>query len=187
LSQWRAYCGGENGYSIGFRADGLFGNPHSVVARVNYDGQQHEAVANRTAEATVRFFRNGLEKKCADSPSEWADQFLPVWTELISQLAPLVKDEGFKGEKEYRVIHQLQRNELGQIRFKQKATLLSRHLPLIFPHIAAPRFPMLPITEVKLGPTRHKEITRISVDALLTQMGYGPGHVSVSEIPFQST
>lgn len=25
LSQWRAYCGGENGYAIGFRAAGLFG------------------------------------------------------------------------------------------------------------------------------------------------------------------
>jgi hypothetical protein len=46
---------------------------------------------------------------------------------------------------------------------------------------------MLPIAKVKAGPTRHKEITRISIDTLMRQMGYGQGHVSVSGIPFQAT
>jgi hypothetical protein len=187
LSQWRAYCGGENGYAVGFRARGLFGNPNSLVVRVNYDTEQHLAVAEQVAAATVKFFRDGIEKGRAPSPAEWMGEFLPVWTNFIGQLAPLVKDEAFRAENEYRIVHQLQANEMGRVRFTQKETLMSRHLPLTFPHPAAPRFPMLPIVGVKVGPSRHKEITRISVDTLLLQMGYGGGHVSSSSIPFQAT
>jgi hypothetical protein len=187
LSQWRAYCGGENGYAIGFRARGLFGNPNSLVVRVNYDGEQHRAVAEHVAAATVRFFRDGIQNGRASSAAEWMGEFLPVWTNVIGQLAPLVKDRAFQAENEFRIVHQLQANEMGQVRFRQKATLMSRHIPLTFPHQAAPRFPMLPIVGVKVGPTRHKEITRISVDTLLRQMGYGTGQVSLSSIPFQET
>jgi hypothetical protein len=187
LSQWRAYCGDENGYAIGFRAQGLFGNPNSLVAHVNYSPEQHKAVAEQVAEATVRFFTDGIESGRAASPQEWAAEFIPVWTNWIGRLAPLVKNEAFQAENEYRVVHQLQANEMGQIRFRQKRTLMSRHLPLVFPQTAAPRFPMLPIVGVKIGPTRHKEITRISVDTLMKQMGYGSGNVSNSDIPYQVT
>jgi hypothetical protein len=187
LSQWRAYCGDENGYAIGFRAQGLFGNQNSFVARVSYNAEQHKAVAEKVADATVQFFRDGLEKNRAASPAEWEADFVPVWTNWIGRLAPLVKNEAFQAEHEYRVVHQLQVNEMGQVRFRPRKTLMSRHLPLSFPQPRAPRFPMLPIVGVKIGPTHHKEITRVSVDLLLMQMGYGTGHVTVSDIPFQST
>ena len=100
---------------------------------------------------------------------------------------PLVKDKTLAAEKEYRIVHELQAREFGEIRFRQKETLMARYLPLSFPSPLAPRFPMLPIVGVKIGPCRHKEITRISVDTLLRQMGYGGNCVSVSEIPFQAT
>jgi hypothetical protein len=187
LSQWRAYSDGENGYAIAFRARGLFGNPHSLVVRVNYSRDEHKTAAQQIAEATVRFFRHGLENNRAASPSEWANEFGTAWIYQVGQLAPLIKDEAFRAENEYRVVHQLQSNELGAVRFKQKETLMSRYLPLVFPHPAAPRFPMLPIVGVKIGPSRHKEITRISVETLLTQMGYGNDKASVSDIPFQIT
>jgi hypothetical protein len=183
LSQWRGYCIGENGYAIGFRAGGLFGN--GLVARVNYDKQQHKVVAEQIADATIRFFRDGLEKERAASPAEWITEFLPAWTNWIGQLAPMVKDQSFSGEKEYRIIHQLQLSEMGRVRFRQRAALMSRHMPLTFPLPIVTRSQVLPIVKVKVGPTRHKAVTRISVDTLLRQMGYGTGLVSVSEIPFQ--
>jgi hypothetical protein len=42
LNQWRSYCGGENGYAIGFAAARLFGVPNSVLVKVNYDKDLHE-------------------------------------------------------------------------------------------------------------------------------------------------
>src|SRR5271167_915143 len=80
LSQWRAYSGGENGYAIAFLAVGLF-NRGSIVARVNYDEEQHKQVAENVANATMLFFKEGL---CARSTGEidtaamdaWATEFL---------------------------------------------------------------------------------------------------------------
>ena len=187
LSQWRAYCSGENSYAIGFRAGGLFGQSNSLVARVNYDRQQHKAVTERVVDATIQFYREGIEKERAASPSEWASEFLPNWGNWVGQLAPMVKDSSFSAEKEYRFVHQLQQHEVGRIRFRQRATLMARHLPVSFPQPVRTRSPMLPIVKVQVGPTRHKSVTSIGVDTLLRQMGYGPNLVSVSEIPFQIT
>ncbi len=188
LSQWRAYSGGENGYAIGFRARGLFGAPNSVVVRVNYDKEKHFRIADRITEATVRFFKAGLELKRAESAEKWADEFLLEWGRRIGHLGPMVKDEGFSGEKEYRLIHELQMREMGSVRFRQKKTLLSRYLPLSHPQVAASRSPLLPIAEVKIGPSRHKELSAVSVRTLLRQLGYGSlAPVTLSEIPFQET
>ena len=53
--------GGENGYAIGFIAGGLFSRQNSLIVRVNYDEAKHKVVAANVAEATVRFFREGIE------------------------------------------------------------------------------------------------------------------------------
>jgi DUF2971 family protein len=187
LSQWRAYSdpGGENGYAIGFLARGLFNAPYGTVLRVNYDKELHKIVAVETAEATLGFYREGIQNKRAETAGQWADEFLMVWQELINRLAPLAKDDCFQAEREFRIVHELHVTELHQIRFKQKATLLSRYLPLTFPLWMGTRSPMLPIAKVMIGPGRQQAITRVSVNSLLTQMGYTNIPVSVSVRPLQ--
>jgi hypothetical protein len=69
---------------------------------------------------------------------------------------------------------------MARVKFKQKSTLMSRHLPLSFAGS-----PMLPIAGVIIGPGRHQQITRVSVDTALRQKGYSTGLVSLSDIPFQ--
>jgi hypothetical protein len=59
LSQWRAYSGGENGYAIGFRARGLFGEG-GTVARVNYDKLHHKEVAARSLRLRFGSFEKAL-------------------------------------------------------------------------------------------------------------------------------
>ena len=93
----------------------------------------------------------------------------------------------FRGENEYRIVHELQVHEMGQLRFRQKQTLMSRHLPLIFPPPTyAAQSQLLPTMEVMVGPSRHKEISRVSVETFLRQKGYLVP-VTVSTIPFQMT
>ena len=177
LSQWRSYCGGENGYAIGFRASGLVGVPNSLLVKVNYDKVTHENIASQVAEATVRFFREGLEQKRADTAEKWEDEFLARWDPLITYLAPMVKDPGFSSENEYRIVHELQISELKDMKFIQKSTMMSRHLPLRLPAGGEMWVPRLPFVKVLVGPCRHREITRITVDTLLRKWGYGAGMV----------
>jgi hypothetical protein len=181
LSQWRAYSGGEDGYAIGFRASDLMGRNGPLV-RVNYDAEQHKAVAKEIASATSQFFLEGLEARGATSEHEWTMEFFPVWSQTTDQLSPLVKHPKFGSEEEYRIVHRLDISELGRLKFRQRSTLMARHLPLNFTS-----FPLLPIAEVRVGPSRHKEITRISIDTLLRQKGYPTGLVTSSEVPFQLT
>lgn len=88
-------------------------------------------------------------------------------------------------EQEYRVVHEFQRAELKEITFIQKKTMMSRHLPLSFPRGGEAWVPRLPLEKIIVGPCRHLEITRVSVDTLLRKMGYGTGRVSASVRPFQ--
>jgi DUF2971 family protein len=186
LNQWRVYSetGGENGYAIGFRARGL-AEPNGALLRVNYDKAKHKEVADTVAEATLRFYKDGLQKQRAATPDQWMTEFLAQWDELIGRLAPLVKDECFAAEDEFRLVHELNVTEMHAIRFQQKETLLSRHLPLSFPVWMQVRYPMLPIAKVTVGPAKQQHISRISVTALLRQMGYGEIPVEISRRPLQ--
>ncbi|NYF78370.1 DUF2971 domain-containing protein [Granulicella arctica] len=181
LSQWRSYGGGENGYAIGIKTKDLFGASNSLVVRVVYDIQKHAALANQIAEATVRFYKEGLEAGI----ESWDDVFLAAWDTALTQLAPIVKDPGFELEKEVRLIHQLQAIEIPDIRVLQRKTMMSRHLPMRFPIAAPIHRPRIPIHRVIVGPSRHKEISRISVDTLLRTHGYPTGLVISSARPYQ--
>jgi hypothetical protein len=180
LSQWRAYCGGENGYAIAFKASRLFGN--GVLVRVNYDHAYHQKAAEEIAKATFQFYQEGIQRRSPDAAQQWAAEFFPEFSRIIDQLAPMVKQPAFSSEEEYRIIHLLHKGELPRLQFRQKTTLMARHLPLTFTG-----HPLLPITQVRVGPSRHKEITRISVDTLLRQKGYDAGLVTASAVPFQLT
>lgn len=200
LSQWRAYSGGENGYAIGFIAGGFFNRQNSLVVRVNYGEEKHKQVAANVAGATLRFFREGLDNGRAPGlqPIElmneadwkwkaWENEFLMEWQGWIGRLAPMVKDPSFRDEDEYRVIHELQVTELPDLRFRQKQSLMSRHLPLVYPVPGtATESRRLPITEIVVGPSRHKELSSMSVRTFMQQKGYSVP-VSVSTIPFQTT
>jgi hypothetical protein len=181
LSQWRSYGGGENGYAIGIRVRDLFGASNSLVVRVDYNRDKHLKLAVQAAEATVRFYKEGLE---AAIPN-WDEVFLAVWDVSLTQLAPALKDPGFELEREVRVIHQLNQLELPDLRVLQRKTMMSRHLPMRFPAGAPVHRPRIPIHRIMVGPSRHKAISAVSVDTLLRTHGYAGGVVFSSARPFQ--
>lgn len=182
LSQWRAYSSPGDGYAIAFRAGGLFSTSHTLVT-VDYDRDLHKKIAARCADATTRFIREGLEKRKDDSTEaqqEWVSEFLMDWDNRIGVFGPIVKDPSFRSENECRIIHQLKINELPKLQFRQKRTLMSRHLPLVYQS--------LPIVEIMLGPShRHREISGMSIKTFMQQNGFPEVPISYSAIPFQPT
>jgi hypothetical protein len=182
LSQGRAYSGSSgDGYAIAFHAGGLFRSGNALL-RVNYDGALHKELATKIAKAELRFICEGLEKRkncSAEAREVWVSEFFTDWDARIGVFGPVVKDPSFRTETEYRVVHQLHVADLSKLQFKQKPTLMSRHLPLVFQS--------LPIAEVMLGPThRHREISRGSINTCLQQHGHAVP-VSCSVIPFHTT
>lgn len=187
LSQWRAYGGGENGYAVRFKSENLLGCPNSIVARINYDSALHRKLARKTAEKTLEFFRVGMREAREKEISDWGTQFLDAWNRAISAVASLMKDPAFAAERECRIVKGLGTEDLVGLKFVQKATLMSRHLPLRPGSNPAAEGYKLPIAEVMVGPCRHPEISRISVDTLLRSRGYPSNLVSISTTPLQMT
>jgi hypothetical protein len=188
LSQWRAYGGGENGYALGFKAKDLSRVPTCLLARVTYyKEEEHGYFIDEVAEATVKFFREGLQRYGTDTVDQWTGEFLNKWDLAITHVAPLIKHAAYKSECECRLSKALMVNELQEIRFQQKNTMLTRHLPLHPQYEGQPSPYRLPISEIIVGPCRHPHVSRISVGTLLQQCGYDPNIVRVSEIPFQIT
>ncbi len=130
LSQWRAYGGGENGYAIGLKASNLRGCPGSLLARVSYDEHLHQVLAHRTAEAMVKFFFDGLRKYSPVDTAAWRQEFFEAWEKIITMVAPMTKDPAFANEREYRIVKGIVADDYASLKFFQKGSLISRHIPL---------------------------------------------------------
>jgi hypothetical protein len=184
VSQWQGYGCGENGYAIGLEP-ALLTQMGGLLARVNYDRAKHEEMAVKVANGTLEFYRKGLEAKRAETPEKWAQEFLPLWDERITELAPLIKDPCWAHEKEYRIVRLLVRGQLPELVILQKDTMMTRHIPL--KATSDCRYPILPIKQVIVGPCPHPSISRVSVDTLLRQHGYPSGIAISSKRPYRKT
>jgi hypothetical protein len=74
------------------------------------------------------------------------------------------------------VVRRLQPDDTYKLQFRQKSSLMSRHLPLAYPpgDLALPENEKpwtLPIKEILVGPARNLEVSRISVGDLLIVCG----------------
>ena len=179
VNQWAKYAKG-NGYAIGFFPAGLKREPTSTLYRVVYDRTKQEHAARAIAEATLRFYREGLNEERMKDPDLWAREFFEAWDEWVYKLAPLAKDPKWKAESEYRIVHELKVAEFPHVRFSQKKTMLSRYLVLDFPCWVKRRASLLPIAKVMIGPGNHPAFTRVGAKLLLEQMGY-------SDLPVEIT
>jgi hypothetical protein len=188
LSQWRAYGGGEGGFSIGLDARAVAEWCHSdggVLMPVFYDRESQERVITALAQGTVGFFINGRKARPSVDREEWTAEFLNVWRDNIVYLAPLLKDPAFQAEQEWRVVRALRPNDHCRMQFLQRRAFLSRHLPLKLSDDSC-----LPIKEVIVGPCRYKRISLIGAGDLLRSRNYDIGNrVKLSEscVPFQMT
>jgi hypothetical protein len=182
VNQWAKYAKG-NGFAIGFYPAGLNREPNSCLYRVVYDRAKQEKAAKIVAEATLRFYMEGLNEERLKSSDVWAREFFEAWDEWVYKLAPLAKDPMWKSENEYRIVHELKVAEFPRVRFAQKKTMLSRYLVLDFPSCVKRRAALLPIAKIMIGPGNHPAFTRVSVKLLLEQMGYPDLPVEITSCP----
>ena len=170
--QWTSYARGHGQYAIGFHPNGLYREPNSSLGRVIYDKDKLNQAVSKIVEATIRFYKEGLNAERASNPGLWAREFFTAWDEWIYKIAPLAKDSKWQSESEYRIVHELKLADFSKVRFSQKQTMLSRYIALDFPCWVKERVSRLPIASFMIGPKGHPSITAVSVRLLLDQMGY---------------
>lgn len=193
LSQWRAYSGGEGGYAIEFdpmkliiagllpTQDGKTG-AHSLLVRVEYNSTNQASILDEIVKLTEELFRNLSGAKKAPTIDAWADEFCRSWVDTLAFYAPCIKNPAFEDEKERRLIYYLRPDDLKSMRFRQRQSMMSRHIPL---RLNKP----LPITKVLVGPCRHPRLSQVAAGDLLAAAGYDPDIVKVelTEVPYRTT
>jgi hypothetical protein len=133
LGQWRGYGGGECGYAIGFRSQDILyaaqSRPGSLLVPMNYEDNRHNVIVNDVVRMGEIYYRQGLSRGLPDV-ERWAREFVAAFDYELSFVACVVKHPKFIGEVERRIVTLLQPNEHMALEFRQKRTLLARHLPL---------------------------------------------------------
>lgn len=192
LSQWRAYGSGEGGYAIGFNAQELSricASDKSYIAPVQYDPDIQTSVADEVASQTFTYFRKGRHLRSTEAVDEWVQTFLQAWAAATTFLGPIAKHRAFGGEREWRIVRQLRPDDFPRMKYIQRESMMSRHLPLRIggPFVGSAGKKLMPIAEIMVGPNRHKEVSRVSVGDLMRTFDYPDDkrNVTLSEVPFQ--
>lgn len=133
----------------------------------------------------------------------------PLFQGYLGKFAPFVKDRAFHVEKEWRVVHRLTQPERARLQFLQRSSMMTRHIPLGFIRVGLPKEPAitrfgqpdfgpLPIRKIRVGPGRHQQVSKHSVEVLLdahgntsydreqTGFGWNEVEVSCSRTPLQA-
>jgi Protein of unknown function (DUF2971) len=189
LSQWRAYGGGEGGIALGFRPQGLVAMQAEprILLPVQYDEQEQLEAARRVCEATFDFYSRHGSRRDETVCATWETEFRAAWDIQLSFLSPVFKNPAFKAEREWRIIKQVFPFEFSHLKFKQRQSMISRHIPLCF-GARSLQPPRLPLAAVRIGPSKHKAETEQSVRLMLMANGYDTSQIEVSSspIPFQA-
>ena len=201
LSQWRAYGGaqGEGGYCIGFDAAhlrrlGFFGKVEYINPTDDGRLELPEApaligsVLADTVDAAATSFMAAVEQHGLETSER--DEMLRHLVNMSFQgylwkLIPLLKHGAFHAEREWRIVHELAEAEKARLQFLQRPSMMTRHLPLGFLRDAPQatdkqaqsdgrQLIPLPIREIVVGPARHQEVSKQSVETLLNKHGYKP-------------
>lgn len=172
LGQWRGYGGGESGYAIGFRTQGIIDalaqRPSAMLLPMGYTDSVHSFIVEEVMKWAEVYYRNGLSRAL---PEPWAREFVDAFADELSIIAALVKHPKFSGEQERRIATLLQEGEHKNLVFKQKKTLMARHLPIDLTAQTEGNH-LLPITRIYVGPGPAQKVSKISIGDLLLQCGY---------------
>ena len=109
LSQWRGYCGGGSGFSIGFSrerlAHVLSANGAELAPVIYHDSQKNDLIAKAVGDL-VRELSAAIGSEELPSPDQMAatNKLISGFIKSTSEFAPLFKDKAFAEEREWRII-----------------------------------------------------------------------------------
>jgi hypothetical protein len=189
LGQWRGYGGGECGYAIGFQFQGLQqalkSRPNSQLLPMQYDADRSHRLVDDTLRMMKHYFLDGISAKgITDGVERWAREFFDVFAvRHLDIFSSTIKHHVFADEKELRILARLQQGDRANLEFRQKRTLLARHLPLKLTSVDGVQ--KLPLTRICVGPVPAQRVSKVSVGDLLLKHGYTDVPVDLSTVPYR--
>jgi len=173
LSQWRAYCGDSNGYSIGIQRETLqeIGSKTGfILARCIYDLEQQNDLIIEFVDKQIKKIKNNSTEESADN---FQIEFLKI--------AALMKDNGFKEEKEWRLISDVKNTDDEGFSFRASKTTLIPFfkIPLTLLNLK------FGVDEIIVGPTPNPRLAHISAILFYYKCTGMTAKIEISKIPYR--
>jgi len=190
LSQWRAYGRGEGGIAIGFDPKKLNDSSKSKgmwLINVEYDLERKKELANNLLTITADVLDRYLTKRQFQTEEEkrkgvW--EWFHAWRGFAALFGPVLKDDSFSDENEWRICAIPPKADMSQIEFLPKSRMLIPYYNLGLGVERKPLPDILPICNVWVGPGRDNDISIHSVRSILKKYRYEV-EVNFSSIPFR--
>lgn len=190
LSQWRAYCGGGAGVSLGFDPAFLLQTALNIGRETPESSRSiyaslvkciyHSNEKNELIDKLIKFL---LEYHNDGEANTMADRIDAVFGG-IALIAPSFKDEAFESEDEWRIviIRSKPDDATFPLEYRDGNSMLLPYinLPLTLSSSA--------LTKVLIGPTPHPALSKQSVEDFLRchWPDYPPDRVVNSKVPFRN-
>jgi hypothetical protein len=192
LDQWRAYAPGEQGVAITFDSAPRNGRSHFVVApamalrRIIYRVDIKTTILIRTI---ARFAREFAADIGMDTPTDH-----DTWAEWLADSLAMefiaFKHNSYESEAETRMVvpnsHASKFNDIHHRVTKNKIVSYLHSADLYTETFKEDMgSDLLPVREIRVGPTVNQQVTRRSIEEFLRHTGYGHVPVLESDIPFR--
>lgn len=187
LSQWRAYAG-KNGYALAFFTDFLreesLKNGFKLVPCV-YDPTAQAQMLNEVIDQMLMDLRALLSKNpgLLTSSTEFHTSTVPLIDEYIGKIAsiaPLIKDESFSEENEWRLVSECG-VEFHKMKFRPGTSSIIPYTSLDLGHVAKY------LHSVMVGPTPNPKLSADGVLGLLYTIGIKDrSRILHSKVPYRN-
>lgn len=182
LSQWRGYCPGGNGYSIGFyspKIKAIMAAQGLRLVPCVYQPTEHNQLVSELVREMLNALRDDLTRAVPlkHSLHERSIQYM----HRLFLLAPIIKHNTFSEEGEWRAVSTPMAYNDANVAYRPGTSML---VPYLIVKLAdEPN--NLPIREIVVGPTPHPELASDSVAGFLMSRGIAGFNVNASRIPFR--
>jgi hypothetical protein len=178
LSQWWGYCPNANGFCIGFnylQLKQLAKRQRFKLKKCIYERDQQQRIVNKYVKHRLEPALNELSKNNIREMAGGA--FIK-----ILQTLPLLKDDSFKEEKEWRLVSDTDTVNPKEVEFRGGKTTIVPY----YKFKISPKGEPLPIESIIIGPTPYKGESLKAISALLEKENMlGKVKVIHSKIPYR--
>jgi DUF2971 family protein len=182
LSQWRGYCPQGNGFSIAFDTKKMIEQLKKYgfeICQCTYKPEEQKEIANCLITDLCKKWKSLPKKNDENARRQLIVDFM---IDFFS-IAPRLKHKSFKEEREWRfcLFFEQERKKL-RIKYREGASM-------VIPYVAIPLSENekdIPIKEIIIGPTLHKELSRNALRDFMSSEGFTTVKIKFSDIPFRN-
>lgn len=184
LSQWRAYCPPEGGYSIGFVGQELreiMAPQGGYVAPCVYDMNTQEQLIAEALAPVLRMLPVSVPED-ETAMKGIAEQYATLLFNQLVIVAPLIKHYSFAEEKEWRLVWVPGRTEGIPIQFRPGRGTFIPYVALSLTRNAGP----VQIGEIIVGPMAHQYRAMRALGGALQQRSVKWRAIRPSQVPYRT-